>query len=387
MVLQDLTLISVILLVGLLSSMLANKLRTPDVFVLVIVGIILGVFNELGWINVTIDQALISGLGLIALILIVFEATAKLTLKEVDVVSIPALKITLFTVIANLIILAIATSGILFGFKSEFLFISILFAALMCGTSADIIMQMMSGTKSKLMRVLEVESIINTPLTVLLPLIIVQLQRGVPKSVVTGFTADLLLQITSGLGAGLLVGLIVFKAMHKKFSEKFSPIAVITAVLLAYVLAENINGNGIIAVTTLGLFFGNLDLKNKQELLDFESGLSTLLKVIIFVIIGVIIKFPLTLDFILRSLLLFLIYLFGRFFGLLPFSSYSIKERVFMTLSGAKGLAVVVVTLILASQVAGFDPILDYILAFVLYSIIFSTIAIWLKGWFLGKES
>jgi NhaP-type Na+/H+ or K+/H+ antiporter len=216
---------------------------------------------------------------------------------------------------------------------------------------------------------------------------VIDLQRGVSVGFFSGFAGDLLLKITSGLGAGLLLGLIIFKVMRKQYSERYSPIAIITAALLSYVLAENIGGSGIIAVTTLGLFFGNLEFKQKYSLLQFESVLSTLLKVLIFVLLGVIIKIPLSFTFLWTSLLLFGIYLIGRYIAIyLVAPRMPSAHKIFMSLTASKGLAVVVVTFILASSVTGFEPILDYILAFVLYSLILSSVIVWFSPKLIGEK-
>ncbi|MBW3011066.1 cation:proton antiporter [Candidatus Woesearchaeota archaeon] len=387
MVLSELTFIAIILLIGLLSAILAKRLRVPSVLFLVIVGIGFGIYMQVENITLSLPTKFISGLGLFTLILVVFESTAQIRFRELDKASIFSLKMTFATVLINFIILSFFTLLVVFRMNTEYMFLSILFAALMCGTAPDIILSLLGSSKLRIIRYLEIESIINTPLTVILPFLVIDLQRGVSAGFFSGFAGDLLLKITSGLGAGLLLGLIIFKVMRKQYSERYSPIAIITAALLSYVLAENIGGSGIIAVTTLGLFFGNLEFKQKYSLLQFESVLSTLLKVLIFVLLGIIIKIPLSFTFLWTSLLLFGIYLLGRYLAIyLVAPRMPSAHKIFMSLTASKGLAVVVVTFILASAVTGFEPILDYILAFVLYSLVLSSIIVWFSPKLIGEK-
>ncbi|MBW3014357.1 cation:proton antiporter [Candidatus Woesearchaeota archaeon] len=387
MVLSELTFIAVILLIGLLSAILAKRLKVPSVLFLVIVGIGFGIYMQVENITLSLPTKFISGLGLFTLILVVFESTAQIRFRELDKASIFSLKMTFATVLINFIILSFFTLLVVFRMNTEYMFLSILFAALMCGTAPDIILSLLGSSKLRIIRYLEIESIINTPLTVILPFLVIDLQRGVSAGFFSGFAGDLLLKITSGLGAGLLLGLIIFKVMRKQYSERYSPIAIITAALLSYVLAENIGGSGIIAVTTLGLFFGNLEFKQKYSLLQFESVLSTLLKVLIFVLLGIIIKIPLSFTFLWTSLLLFGIYLLGRYLAIyLVAPRMPSAHKIFMSLTASKGLAVVVVTFILASAVTGFEPILDYILAFVLYSLVLSSIIVWFSPKLIGEK-
>ena len=63
----------------------------------------------------------------------------------------------------------------------------------------------------------------------------------------------------------------MFKAMKRTYSEVLSPVATITAALLSYILAENLGGNGVLAVTTLGVFFGTITVKKKVHLQEFSS--------------------------------------------------------------------------------------------------------------------
>ena len=85
------------------------------------------------------------------------------------------------------------------------------------------------------------------------------------------FLKDFILRFVAGIGAGFLVGIIIFKVMKKAYSEILSPLAVITAALLTYILAENLGGNGVLAITTMGLFFGNVYVKQKIQLMEFST--------------------------------------------------------------------------------------------------------------------
>ena len=49
----------------------------------------------------------------------------------------------------------------------------------------------------------------------------------------------------------------------KQYSEILSPVTLIASTILTYILAEELGGNGVLAVTTLGLFFGNVYIKRK----------------------------------------------------------------------------------------------------------------------------
>ncbi|MCK5847743.1 MAG: cation:proton antiporter, partial [Caldisericia bacterium] len=185
-------------------------------------------------------------------------------------------------------------------------------------------------------------------------------------------------QIVVGLGSGVFIGILVFKIMKRNYSDQLSPIALITAALLTYIIAENLNGSGVIAVVSLGLFFGNIAIKQKHILNEFSYMFSSSLEILVFILIGFSIKLPLTLTFFIQSIILFGIYLLIRYLAVnLTFhNTYTKKEKVFMTLNISKGIAVAVVVFsLMTMQIPVISSILPLVLIFMIYSIATATIA------------
>lgn len=196
------------------------------------------------------------------------------------------------------------------------------------------------------------------------------------------------MKLIVGLGAGIFVGLILFKIVQRAYAEVYSPLAVIVAALLAYVLAENLGGSGVLSVTALGLFFGNVYVKEKSTLLTIEGVLTKALFIFVFILIGLIIKIPYTQEFFMMSGLLFLAYLIVRFFAVILVTHsehYHLKEQLFMTLNVPKGIATAAVVFILAVlKIEGMQTVLDLTFTFLLYSVILSSLVTLASGWFLA---
>ncbi len=179
--------------------------------------------------------------------------------------------------------------------------------------------------------------------------------------------------------------------MHSSsYSPTISPLALISAAIITYVVAEYLGGNGVLAVTVAGLFFGNVYIKHKRKLQEFSSTFAVFLEIIIFILIGMIIKIPLTSEFFASSFYIFLMYLIIRFITVeLSFikSAYTFKEKLFMTLNTPKGVAVAVVAFTLATiSIIGMKPILDLILVFMIYTIVLSAIVTRLTPHFIKIE-
>ncbi len=378
-ILTILTIIGVLLLIGILISIVSAKIKVPSILLLLLVGVFAGNILYKGQPIIDLPPLFLTGIGILALIMIVFDSCAKLNIKEMEKYSVPALKLAMTFLVLNAIFLSIATFFI-YGTTVQF---AILFAVLMSGTAPDVVLSMLSTTKNKVVEILEMEAIINTPLTVLLPFMILEFGEIVNVKFLFTKTVEqitpFLTQIIVGIGAGMLIGIVLFEVMKNKYSEKLSPLAIITAALVTYVLAENLSGNGVVAVTTLGFFFGTLQVKRKISLLGFESVFSNSLRILVFILLGTIIQIPLTFDFFIKSLSIFLIFLVIRFITIMiTFGEYELKERIFMTLSVSKGIAVAVVTFFLITyNLEGMREILNLALMFILYSILVSSITAW----------
>jgi NhaP-type Na+/H+ or K+/H+ antiporter len=386
-----LTYLGIIFIVGILLSMLSSKLKIPNVLLLLAFGIALNYTQISGFIEVDFPDVFIASIGLLALVMIVFDASSRFKIKEVDMFSWSAIKVSVIFLILNLVFLTMSARYI-FGIES--IFLALIFSSLMSGTSPSGIFSFMKISKNKVVEFLQIESIVNTPVIVLLPFIFLGLMGRVgTQSIIETLTTNispLLTQLIAGVGSGIIIGLVFFKVMRKYYSPSLSPVATITAALITYVLAENLGGNGVLAVTTLGLFFGNIFIKEKEELHKFSFMFTNLLEVFVFVIMGLIITIPFDAAFFLKSSLLFAVFLFIRFVSLnLAFKKkdYSLREKVFMTLSIPKGIAVAVVAIALSAVVAPqMATILDLVLVFLIYSLIISTIVSKFSKYFIRTQ-
>ena len=403
--------LSVVLLLGILCSIISHKLRISNVLLLIIVGIVLNKIQYNGTRLIQFPAVFLTSMGIFALVMIVFDAASRFKLRDFDKLSSSTIKLSIIFLILNLIFLTLF-SKIIFSIPSAFL--ALLFASLMSGTDPAAVISMFGNVKSKVVEILKLESLLNTPLIVLLPFIILDLLGSIKTKVsMTNFIDQImpfLQQFVVGIGAGILVGIIILKVMKRSYSEFLSPLAIITAALFTYILAENLKGNGVLAVTTMGLFFGNIYVKEKAELIEFSSIFANFLEIVVFILVGLIIEFPMTFSFISKSLLLFAILLIIRlvsvFFSFKD-SGLSFKQKMFMTLNVQKGIAVAAIAFTLTTYaikhitinegievvgsvaftaLPGAMTVLHLTLAFMLYSIILSTAVIKLSHYFIHTE-
>jgi NhaP-type Na+/H+ or K+/H+ antiporter len=384
--LSYLTYIGILLIVGLLCTIISSRLKLPNVLFLIVAGMLLKYVKYEGAPLFDIPQTFIIALGVLTLILVVYDSASSFKLRELNVLFFKASKLTIFFIIFVLVLFTLSAKYLL-GLNT---YLAVLFAAFMAGTSPDTAMALLGNFKSKITDMLEIESIVNTPPLVLLPFIVIDMMKNltdVTFDTIVQQSVPFLQQIIIGLGAGVLVGVIVFKVMSKFYEERLSPIAIISAALITYVLAENIGGNGVLAVTTMALIVGNIYIMHKETLGRFSSIFSEFLQILVFILLGMLISIDWTYQFLIISFTLYFVFLLIRFLAIhLSFgTSYNYKEKAFMTLNAPKGIATAVVIFLLSTYaIPGLSEVLDYGLAFILYSIVLSTIVVKFVGFFLG---
>lgn len=371
--LTELSWLSLLLLMGVIIAYVAKKLKFPDILLLLVIGAVVGQLTVIRF-----NPSFLTSLGTFALVMILFESTSKFKPREISQLSPYAIKLSVVFMGINLIALTIFTHILFNGiFTWKELVLSMLFAGIMSGTSPSAVLSLLSEKVSKLVELIEFESIFNTPFTVIIPLVILKLYLGVlqtPEIVVASF----LREIMTGVGTGLVLGLITFRIMKTGYMEKLSPLVVVAVALITYTLSNYLGGSGVLAVTALGIVFGVSAVREKESLQQFVSIFTNFLKIVVFILLGLLIKVPLEPNFLLKSLGLFLIYLFIRFASVsvsFRVSDLNFKEKLFLSLNVSKGVAVAVVAFVVAASITTpyIKTLLDLIFLFMFYSIVVSS--------------
>ena len=138
-VLLLLTYLAIILLVGLLTSIVSQKFRIPNILLLLLIGIGLGRIDYRGGSLIEFPELFMTGISILALVMIVFDSSSRFSLKKVDYFSLHTLWLSIVFLIFNLIFLTVFTM-LIFGVKS--IFLALMFAALMSGTSPAVVLSM-----------------------------------------------------------------------------------------------------------------------------------------------------------------------------------------------------------------------------------------------------
>lgn len=380
-VLNILTSFVIIIIVGLLASIISKRLKIANVLLLILSGLVLGYFaKSLSVLEIPADTMLL--IAILALATIIFDGTSRFQIRVLQNFSGTALKLMGFFLLVNMLVFGFVISIFFLGaFNLASVFYGFVFAVLAAGTDPASMFAMLKNKANKTVELLQVEAILNTPITVLFPFIIIDIIQQVNQGGILNwqsYFSGIMMQILVGIGAGIFVGIVFFKAMKKFYDEDISPLSIIAASILSYILAENLAGNGVLAVAVLGFVFGNIYVKNKEVLQDFNSMVSNSLEIIVFILIGFIVNFDLDIMFVAKSLLLFILLLACRYIAInlsLGNEDYTRKQKVFMTLVMPKGISVAVMVFSLAvMKLVELDIIANLVVVTMIYSIILSAI-------------
>lgn len=377
-----------ILGLGLLSTLISRRIKIPNMLLLLIIGIILNYVTTRT--SFTFSSLFLTSISILALVMIVFDSASRFKFKQFDELSVKALKlISVFLLFNALILTPITMLMTGFPFNVYYFIATMIFTTAMSGTDAAIVLSVFKDIKNKITTFLEIESLLNTPIIVLIPFILLDIVIGLESGAKIDFTQHILpflAQFVAGIGAGVLVGIIIFKVMRTYYSHELSPLAIIVSALLTYILAGWLGGNGVLAITALGLIFGSIYVKQKMYLLEFSSVFSRALQIFVFVLVGFIITPPLVLDFFIKSSALFMLYTLVRFLAIhVSFmTEFNLKEKIFMSLTMPKGIAVSVIAFTLAtSKISAISHLLNYMLVFILYSIIVASVTVKFSRFFI----
>ena len=135
---------------------------------------------------------------------------------------------------------------------------------------------------------LEVESGSNDPCANILLLVALTMLQGTASA--GSVLALLLKQFGIGIFFGFLVaGAAVWVMEHVRTAgEGYGVIFMLAAAMASYSLSECLGGNGYLAVYITGIFMGNNAIPQRRALVDFFDGITGLIQVFIFFLLGLV---------------------------------------------------------------------------------------------------
>ena len=248
-----------ILAVGTVAGLLANKLKIPDVAVFLVVGILIGP-EALGLINIRADSALNQILLLFGASYILFDGGASLRFDVLKQVWITILLLATAGVVITALITGVAAYFVLGVPWILALLLGATLAATDPATLVPIFRQI--RVRDRVAQMVMSESALNDATGAIFAFSVLAVAMGTREFSLQSALLDLLRQALVGIVAGAVLGyLAALLIAHERwaFLMEYTPVVTLMAVIAAYFAADGLQASGFMAVFVFGVVLGNKD--------------------------------------------------------------------------------------------------------------------------------
>jgi cell volume regulation protein A len=288
-----------ILAVGTLAGLLAQKIRIPDVAVFLLAGIAIGP-QALGVIDVKADSALNQVILLFGASYILFDGGASLRFAVLKQVWITILTLATVGVVVTAAITGIAAQYVL-GIP---LGAALLLGATLASTDPATLMPIFRQIRirDRVAQTVMSESAFNDAMGAIVTFGVLA-AMGTGEFSLVSSVLDLLQQSIVGIVAGVGLGyLAAFLIAHERwaFLAEYAPIVTLVAVIGAYFAAAGLQASGFMAVFVFGIVLGNkesfglqMEANETQKLDEFILTTAFIMRLFIFILLGAQVDFAL----------------------------------------------------------------------------------------------
>jgi len=277
-----------LLAAALAASLLAGRIRIPGLVVFLGLGMAIG-SDGAGWIDFD-DYDLARTVGVVALILILFEGGLTAGFPEIRPVIGSALSLAFIATIVTAVIAGLAATW-LFGLSR---LEGLLLGSILASTDGAAVFSVLRGStlRRKLARTLEGEAGFNDPVAVLLVLGFISWVTQ-PDYGIADMALLFVRQLGIGVAAGLGIGWLSVQALRRTrlASAGLYPVSSLAVAALAFGAADSLHGSGFLAVYLAGLTLGSAAIPAKRTITTFHTGIGWLAQVVMFLALGLLV-FP-----------------------------------------------------------------------------------------------
>jgi len=289
-----------ILAIGTITGLLAQKIKVPDVALFLIVGILIGP-EVLGLVNIKAGSALNQIILLFGASYILFDGGASLRFNVLKQVWITILIIATIGVVITAIVTGIAAHFIL----GVPWIVALLLGAALASTDPATLVPIFRQVhiRDRVAQTVMSESAFNDAMGAIVTFGVLAVAIGTGEFSLTTSLFDLLKQSIVGLVAGAVLGyLAALLIAHERWSflAEYAPVVTLVAVIGAYFAADGLQSSGFMAVFVFGIVLGNkesfgfqMEAGGAQKLADYVATTAFIMRLFIFILLGAQVDFHL----------------------------------------------------------------------------------------------
>jgi len=333
-----------ILAIGTLTGLLAQKIKVPDVALFLIVGMLIGP-EAMGLIDIKADSALNQIILLFGASYVLFDGGASL---RFDVLKQVWITIVVLATVGVVITAAVTGIAAYFVLGVPWMVALLLGAAIASTDPATLVPIFRQVTiRDRVAQTVMSESAFNDATGAILTFGVLAVATGAGEFSLTSSLLDLLKQAIIGIVAGIVLGyLAALLIAHERwaFLMEYAPVATLVAVIGAYFAADGLQASGFMAVFVFGIVIGNKDsfgfkmaAQEQQELDQYVTTTAFIMRLFIFILLGAQVDFGLMNQYLLGGIVVTTIFMLVArpatvFLCALPDrrARWSINEMLFM---------------------------------------------------------
>jgi len=333
-----------ILAVGTLAGLLAERIRIPDVALFLLTGIAIGP-QLLGLIDIKADSALNQIILLFGASYILFDGGAVLRFAVLKQVWITIAVIATLGVLITAGITALA-AHVMLGIPPA---VALLMGATMASTDPATLVPIFRqiAIRDRVAQTVMSESAFNDAMAAILSFSVLAAASGSGEFSLVGALLDLIKQSVIGIAAGFALGyLAALLIAHERWNllADYAPVVTLVAVIGAYFAASGLQASGFMAVFVFGIVLGNKEAfgfqmqpGEAQKLGEFVAITAFIMRLFIFILLGAQVDFLLMARYWLQGVAIVLVLIVVArpatvFLCALPDrrARWSVKEMLFM---------------------------------------------------------
>ncbi|HOP28180.1 MAG TPA: cation:proton antiporter [Spirochaetota bacterium] len=330
-------LLSIIL--GSAGIVLSDKFRIPGILFYFAMGIIAGP----GVTGILNPQSLGNGLSImitVFVIIILFEGGLSLDIKQLATLkSVFVKEITLAVIVT--VTVGYISARFIAGLPWE---ISIIFASLVVVTGPTVIKPVLRyiALSNKVKNFLNGESVLIDAVGAILAIITLEfvLTRNEIFLSIAGFAGALIVGTISGLAFGFIAKYLVCRT--KQIPPATNSFFILGFVFLSYISSEAVAAeSGLLTVVIMGIIMSTMNYREKESILKFKEQITRIVISILFVILSANFNIRYINLYLTEGLIVVFILILSRFpviFLSTIKEDFSVKEKIFMSWLGPRGI-------------------------------------------------